>query len=277
MKLDINFLQTGGVPLTNDLMANIMDAIKFYDVLGDIAGNKTIVYGCEPVAGSTTVVSSGVVAIEGELLPFEGGTITPDVYILTEDFYETFEDQTDKILVQKKKVVFGSSPDSYVWADFLKLQTLAEMQTSLEGKVDQTDFDDLVDRVEVLELKTAPIINGGIVWIWKLPASEIPNGWKECTDLRGKTVFGRDPNDTAFDTLGNTGGNKQITQTINQMPKHSHSYTRTSPWAGSGGGFDGGGNPFSVVSINTSAAGNNEPMNILNPHRIVNFIEPDFQ
>ena len=259
MKLDINFLQTGGVPLTNDLMNNIMDAIKFYDVLGRIAGDKTILYGCEPLGGSTTVVTSGVVAIDGEILPFEGGTITPDVYIVTEEFLETFEDQTDKVLVIKKKVVFGSSVNSFVWADFIKLQTLAEMQASLADKVDQTDFDDLVDRVEVLERKTAPIINGGIVWIWKLPASEIPNGWKECTDLRGKTVFGHDPNDATFDTLGNTGGNKQITQTLAQMPKHSHSYTRTSPWAGSGGGFDGGGNPFSVVSTNTSEAGNNEP------------------
>ncbi|MEG2335813.1 hypothetical protein, partial [Chryseobacterium sp.] len=244
MKLNINFLQTSGVPLTNDLMATIMEAIKFHDVLGDIVGHLTIVSGGDLVAGSTTVVNPGVVAINGELLPFEGGTIYPNVFIHTQDFTETFEDQTNKVLVQKKMVKFGDSPVVFPWTGFLKLQTLREMQISLDGKADQSDLDDVIERLEVVELKTAPIINGGIVWIWNLPVVDIPVGWKECTDLRGKTVFGRNPDDDTFSDLGNTGGNKSIIQTLEQMPIHSHTYTRTLPWSGGGGGFDGGGNPF---------------------------------
>ncbi|MEG0760083.1 MAG: hypothetical protein RR411_01255 [Chryseobacterium sp.] len=277
MKLNINFLQTSGVPLTNDLMATIMEAIKFHDVLGDIVGHLTIVSGGDLVAGSTTVVNPGVVAINGELLPFEGGTIYPNVFIHTQDFTETFEDQTNKVLVQKKMVKFGDSPVVFPWTGFLKLQTLREMQISLDGKADQSDLDDVIERLEVVELKTAPIINGGIVWIWNLPVVDIPVGWKECTDLRGKTVFGRNPDDDTFSDLGNTGGNKSIIQTLEQMPIHSHTYTRTLPWSGGGGGFDGGGNPFSITGAQTTEQGGNQAMNILNPYRIVNFIEPNFQ
>lgn len=56
MKLNINFLQTGGVPLTNDLMGDIMSAVKFYDVLGELAGNLTIISGCEIVGDRKSVV-----------------------------------------------------------------------------------------------------------------------------------------------------------------------------------------------------------------------------
>lgn len=149
MKLDINFLQTGGVPLTNDLMANIMDAMKLYDVLGDVTGNFTILSGCEPVAGSTTVVSAGVVVINGEVLPFEGGSIFNKVYIHTEDVYKTFEDQTSKLLVKKKTVKFGSAVVEYNWADFTRITTLKDMMDIIEDKQDQIDdlnfyFDNLL-------------------------------------------------------------------------------------------------------------------------------------
>ncbi|MEI7486864.1 MAG: hypothetical protein WCJ72_05550, partial [Chryseobacterium sp.] len=112
MKLNINFLQTGGVPLTNDLMGDIMSAVKFYDVLGELAGNLTIISGCEIVG---TNVSPGVVAIEGDLLYFEGGAMVSTVYIYTEQIAKTFQDQVDKILIEKKTVRFGSGTVNYNW------------------------------------------------------------------------------------------------------------------------------------------------------------------
>ena len=41
-------------------------------------------------------------------------------------------------------------------------------------------------------------------------------------DLRGKVVVGVDTNDSDFDTLGDTGGEKKHTLTINEMPSHTH-------------------------------------------------------
>ncbi|WP_312078342.1 hypothetical protein [Chryseobacterium sp.] len=279
MKLNINFLQTGGVPLTNDLMGNIMEAIKFYDVLGDIAGSMTIVSGCDFVAGSTTVVNPGIVAINGELLPFEGGTVFPKLFIHTEELTETFEDQTNKVLVIKKTVKFGDSPTFYNWTDFLKLQTLREMKISLDGKASQTQVDDHETRIELLELKTAPIVNGGIVWIWNLPVADIPDGWKECTDLRGKTVFGRDPNNPQFLNLGTSVGASSVNIQKTNLPNITIGYEDVEPgnpdWGG--GGYDGGNTKFRRAQKQTAPLGSGTPLNILNPGRIVNFIEPNFQ
>lgn len=273
MRLNFKFMQTDGVPLTADLMDQIQDAYAIFNVIGDIAGHLTILSGCE-ING--TLVTPGIVVINGDVLFFEGGTIYQTVFIHQEDITKVFKNQVSKVLIEKKTVKFGDSTTVYNWADFVRIDTFKQIKEALALKANQSDLDAALADIAILKMKTAPIINGGIVWIWKLPASEIPAGWKECTDLRGKTVFGRDPNDPDFNMLGNSAGNKTIVQTIGQMPKHSHSYTRTLPWSGGGGGFDGGGNPFQISGVSTSEAGNNEPMNILNPHRIVNFIEPNF-
>lgn len=42
-------------------------------------------------------------------------------------------------------------------------------------------------------------------------------------DLRGKSIIGKDENDTDFNTLGKVGGEKTHTLTISEMPSHSHS------------------------------------------------------
>lgn len=46
-------------------------------------------------------------------------------------------------------------------------------------------------------------------------------------DLRGKTVFGLDTSQTEFDTIGESGGSKIATITINNMPTHNHAASLT--------------------------------------------------
>ncbi|TXI87154.1 MAG: hypothetical protein E6Q36_07950 [Chryseobacterium sp.] len=273
MRYNFKFLQTGGVPLTNDLMSLIEEAYGIFEVLGDLSGNLTILSGCD-ITG--TNVTPGIVAIEGKLYYFEGGSIVSTVYIHKEDIQKTFEDQTTKTLIEKRTVHFGSGTVNYNWADFVKLKTLREIQSKVDESVSQDDFNALVDRVEVLEMKTAPIINGGVVWAWFKPVAEIPAGWKECTNVRGKTIVGWNPNDTDFSTIGNSGGSKTIQLTVSQLPKIKFQYTRTLPWTGqSGGGFGGGSNQFDISTKDTNELGDNAPVNIMIPHIIAAFIEPN--
>ncbi|AYO58178.1 hypothetical protein CO230_08625 [Chryseobacterium sp. 6424] len=185
MKYNFQFLQTGGVPLTADLMSLIEEAYSIFEVLGDLAGNLTILKGCETVGSN---VAPGIVAIEGQLYYFEGGLASNTVYIHSEDIKKTFEDQSEKVLIVKKTVKFGNSVNTYNWADFVKLDNIRALMNKLAGKVSQTAFDSLVEEVNLLKLKTAPIINGGVVFPFRRPASEIPVGWKECVDFRGKTI-----------------------------------------------------------------------------------------
>ncbi|GEN71569.1 hypothetical protein [Chryseobacterium lathyri] len=273
MKYIFKFLQTGGVPLTNDLMALIEEAYGIFEVLGDLSGNLTILSGCD-ITG--TNVAPGIVAIEGKLYYFEGGSIISTVYIHKEDIAKTFEDQTTKTLIEKRTVRFGSGAVNYNWSDFVKLQTLKEIQSKVDNSVSRQEFEVALADIELLKLKTAPIVNGGVVWAFGKPVDEIPAGWKECTDIRGKAVVGWDPDDPDFEDIGNSGGSKTILLTVSQLPKIKFQYTRTLPWSsGSGGGFSGGGNQFNIGPSETNELGNNDPINIMIPHFIAAFIEPN--
>jgi hypothetical protein len=279
MKLTIDFLQTDGVPLTNDLMDNIMEAIKLYDVIGSLAGHMTIIAGCDPVSSNS--VASGIVAINDEILFFEGGPVSTNVFISEQEIEKTFQNQQNKVLIRKRSVKFGNAmaPNLFPWSDFKKLQTIKDIQTALAEKADQDQVDDHEARLKLLEMKTAPIQNGGVVWVFQRPASEIPLYWKECTDLRGKTVIGHDPNNILFSTLWNPGGSATALIKKENLPSIKIKTNVLQPYGGNSnnGGFDGGSNQWNWVNRESEALGTDKPIDILNPHRIVLFIEPNFQ
>ena len=67
---------------------------------------------------------------------------------------------------------------------------------------------------------------GGII-MWSGAEGAIPSGWVLCNgtnstpDLRGKFVVGYHNSDSDYD-VNDTGGNKQQTLSVNQIPAHSH-------------------------------------------------------
>lgn len=276
MRIKIDFLQTGGVPITNDLMDVIMDAVETFNVLGDLAGNLTILSGC---IQNGTNVSPGVVVVNGDVLYFEGGLMNSTVFVDTVETYETFQDQTDKVLVVRKTVKFGlSTPGNYyAWQDFKRLDTLKVMQEKINAAATQIQIETINNRLNLLEKKTAPIINGGIVLIWRKPQSEIPLGWKPCEDLKGKTIFGYDPNAFPFNSLGANVGSSQKNILKANLPAVGLTYEDVEPgnpdWGL--GGFDGGNNHFVRRQKSTAPLGSGQPLDVLNPGRIVDFIEPN--
>ena len=99
-------------------------------------------------------------------------------------------------------------------------------------------------------------------------------------DLQGKIPVGLDENDTDFDTLGNTGGEKEHTLTIAEMPSHSHSETFGSKELVDEGGsgeivtgnkvtFNGSGTTHICLTANT---GESQSHNILQPYIVQNYI-----
>lgn len=284
MRINIQFLQTGGVPLTNDLMDVLQEAYTIFNVLGDVAGHLTILSGCTLTGQS---VSPGIVVINGDVLYFEGGLVNTSVYIHTAQITKTFQDQTDKILIEKKTVKFGlSAPGNmWNWGDFKRLDTLKVMMEKISAAATQADLNDIKTRLDKVELKTAPIVNGGIAWFWRKPLSEIPAGWKPCTDFKGKTIFGLDPNDPVFSTLGTTVGSHSKTITQNNIPDYVIPF-----YGATNSGQTAVGNDLSVIKWNGKApdgfydhtyginsGGKGMPMDVLNRGVIVDFIEPDFQ
>lgn len=77
--------------------------------------------------------------------------------------------------------------------------------------------------------------SGGIV-IWSGAADNIPTGWVLCDgqndtpDLRDRFVLGAGTKHA----VGETGGEEEVTLTVEQMPEHSHDFQRNFGYVNSG-------------------------------------------
>lgn len=89
--------------------------------------------------------------------------------------------------------------------------------------------------------------------------------------IKGKMIFGYDETDEDFSTLKKTGGSKEHTQTIAEMPRHNHEvrYNTTSP----GSNMDATvllANASTEQKFPVSDVGNGQAMDIMNPYYVAN-------
>lgn len=99
-------------------------------------------------------------------------------------------------------------------------------------------------------------------------------------NLAGKVAVGYDKDDEDFNVLGETGGEKEHTLTIEEMPEHNHNLNG---YYGGGNGFNvasttnGDGGVGSVVTSAIVSTGGSQPHNILQPYVVVHYIIKAFQ
>jgi hypothetical protein len=144
-----------------------------------------------------------------------------------------------------------------------------------------TSYTQLQADVALLKLIAAPFlktvlgVNGGKV-LWGRPANEIPAGWQEYQEMRGFLPMAQDPVDADFGkAIGSTGGVKSIKMKLANLIEHAHKFIKIQT---GGNGTTSGyvrGQSQGNIDKDTEKAGSPdpEPMNVLNPYRIVMWIE----
>ena len=269
----VRYKQTGGFPLDTNNLDFLQSSFHILNTLGNLAGDMVIISGCE-TTGNT--VSNGVVYVNKEVLEFRGGSLSANVFIKEEAVSGTFEDGSFKPIEITRYVTFGSStPEkTFKWEDFKRVDNL------IQQGVKNADFE---KRIKALENKKSPVPIG-LIAIWGKPASEpIPEGWKECTDLRGRMPLGWNPDDTDFSELLKNDGEKTHQLKVQELPVIEGGFetvthmTRlgTGVVRGVSGGqaqIAGGASQWLHEQMELKF-GENQPHNNMPPYRIIKFIE----
>ena len=249
----IDYNQSGGFPLSTQVLDAAQEAYKHFNAFGNFAGDLAIITGCQDSTGGT--VTDGFVAIFGELIPFVGTTKTANVVIVETGDQRGFEDGSVKSVIYSRYATFGEGPVTYAWDDFRRPMTLFALE----------------DRLKLIE-KAVPI---GLVAIWGLPADAIPAGWVAHTDFEGTVPVARKAGDVNFGAaLGTKIGTAQVTLSQAELPNVKLNYSWLKPHVGDwgGGGFDGGSNKWGFVTEQTSSLGSGNAHTNIQPSTIVDYI-----
>lgn len=91
-------------------------------------------------------------------------------------------------------------------------------------------------------------------------------------DFSGVVPVGRDTGDTDFDTIWETGGEKEHTLLDNEIPSHNHLTTLHSAYAVTNDTGTGTWGAHSGGSEASTSVGDDDPHNNLQPYMVVNFI-----
>ncbi|URC13936.1 hypothetical protein [Flavobacterium sp. B183] len=114
-----NFNQTGGFPLKTERLQELQTAFKIFESFGQLAGDLTIISGCELVG---TTVTNGVIFINGEPIDFREASVTMDskVIIIEEPVNRAFENGTVKEVHSIRYATFGTADVSWPWSSFIR-------------------------------------------------------------------------------------------------------------------------------------------------------------
>ncbi|CAA0153225.1 conserved hypothetical protein [Tenacibaculum maritimum] len=129
-----NFQQIGGFPFETNTVDFMQKAYSIFNAFGALAGNKTIISGCE-VQGNE--ITNGYIYLEGELLEFRGGIKQDTIVIIEEETKVEFEDQTVKGVYYTRYATFGVSGNSIPWKDFKRIEVLIKLLNRIKALEEQ--------------------------------------------------------------------------------------------------------------------------------------------
>lgn len=132
-----NFNQTGGFPFKTERLQELQNAFSIFNSLGSLAGNFTIISGCE---STETHVTDGHVFINGELLEFRQafGSEDSTVIIVEEPVNRSFENGVIKEVHNIRYATFGNADDSWLWSSFTRPMQTKNIAAALFQKEEKS-------------------------------------------------------------------------------------------------------------------------------------------
>ena len=241
-------------PLDTETLDYLQQLSALGAIIGNIAGDKMVLYGCEGNSDGTRR-SAGWVFVrtrefpEGEVLHWEGGATGSGMYVKQEDISVTANNRAYPKAYTRRSLAPGYGDENFKWEDFTDLKTLREI---LE--------ENSTLRAEISGLQPAPL---GVVQMWA--GANVPEGYLLCNgqqcrqsdypelfkalgttfntaasanggpyttadgffrvpDLRGRFVVGLHDSDSDYTRQGAGGGSKSVSLTEEQLPSHSHNF-----------------------------------------------------
>lgn len=284
----VNYDQTEGFPLDVNILDFGQKANQITQQLGEIIAPLAIVKDCVETGNN---VGDGLVYINGELLPFKAGLKQNVIRIVESSEPRVFENGNSKPVLVTRYATFGAGAGtSYNWNDFHRFDNLKELKRKID---DKTGFNKLVERVNKLEVFARPFSSGFGAVLFLRPAAEIPEGWEEVTDLRGRMPIGQNPDDANLSSVLENflGGSKTKQIYKSNLPAEGIGYKDAYYIENATtGGLDGtiyvGENKFGsnksdndnnrlfYRNATTDNLGNGVELDVMNPYRIVIFIKP---
>lgn len=234
-------------PLDCETMQYIADNASLVEVLGNIAGDKTILHGCN-AALTELQRTDGYIFIHtndyplGEVLYFEGGNITNGVYVKKETISLNAAGAEYPEAYTKRTLAAGVGAENYKWEDFVRITSNAQLMSFI------TDI-----RNQLATLSSIPI---GSIMMWS--GTSAPKGFVICDgtnldrqryatlygiigttygyssdktfrvpDMRGRFVVGKKIDAFDYQNLNNKGGFDKVTLTAEQsgLQEHSHNFS----------------------------------------------------
>lgn len=263
----------------NNIPDNTTNGYQLYDALMSLAGKNDL------------LKNLGLIGLDTITIPIPIGSMKLDEAIL---FKSTFDSTGAMILIrgndniQKTLTIPGG---------FKNGQTVRAVNTagniSLTGQYDSQLLPNLVQTIADINTtfqNLTKIISvfqpGGGMILWQKAANLIPVGWAEVVDWRARLPMGWDPTQTEFDTVGETGGSKTKSILKTNLPAEGIKIYPTKSTSGEWRTGTGSGRPvlnvlpapfsnaFEYSEERTTAnLGDGAALNVLNPYRIVVFIE----
>lgn len=211
-------LEGGQYPLSTQAMAFVVDMINSCGLLTLIGGKNYILSGCV-TTGKT--VGDGWVVVNGELLPFRGGTVANTIVVVEESEDVNANGMTFERARIRRYAKFGTGTG----ANYLPWAAFNPLPTNQQLNIDKATTEYVDTELAKIGGTTIP---AGVVVMWSGSPTAIPDGWALCDgtqntpDLRGRFVVGYNRDDADYNGIGKAAGSKTVTLTTANLPAHSH-------------------------------------------------------